>query len=553
MTRELLRAPNHDRRRSLGRLAYRWMHHFLLHGPGDVQDVSLFELPLSDELSGLVLDCYALDPDGRRLYDSAFFSRPKGTDKSGQGARFGLFEAFGPCRFAGWAEGGEVYEWMGFRHVFKRGEPLGRPVTYPFLRCMATEEGQTGNVYDNIYRNLREGPLREAFDHLDNVGLTRVYLPQGGEIRPSTASAAGKDGGKETWVDFDETHLYVLPELRRMYATVRRNMAKRKDAEPWSFETSTMYELGRDSIAERSHALGKRLYADPSLPRRFLFDHREAPHDVDLTDDAAVLAALREGYGDASYAPFDRILSEIRDPRNDLADSLRYFFNQASAAASRAFSLTRWLELVRLNEDGTPYRVAKGALIVLGFDGARHRDSTALIGTEVATGFQWPLGIWERPANVDEWSIDEAAVDAVVAEAFSTFNVWRMYADPPYWESAIARWAGRYGDKVVVEWPTNRLRQMAFCVRAYVGAVQEGDVSHDGDERFAAAIGNAVRQPLNFHDDEGKPLYVIRKERTDSPLKIDPAVAGALSWEARNDCLTAGVATDTGPPRLRWL
>src|SRR3972149_2795934 len=208
MTRELLRAPNHDRRRSLGRLAYRWMHHFLLHGPGDVQDVSLFELPLSDELSGVGLDCYALDSDGRRLYDSAFFSRPKGTDKSGQGARFGLFEAFGPCRFAGWAEGGEVYEWMGFRHVFKRGEPLGRPVTYPFLRCMATEEGQTGNVYDNIYRNLREGPLREAFDHLDNVGLTRVYLPQGGEIRPSTASAAGKDGGKETWVDFNETPLY---------------------------------------------------------------------------------------------------------------------------------------------------------------------------------------------------------------------------------------------------------------------------------------------------------------------------------------------------------
>jgi hypothetical protein len=35
-------------------------------------------------------------------------------------------------------------------------------------------------------------------------------------------------------------------------------------------------------------------------------------------------------------------------------------------------------------------------------------------------------------------------------------------------------------------------------------------------------------------------LYYIRKERSDSPHKIDLAMAGILSWEARNDGLTAG-------------
>lgn len=542
--RDRVRAPGHDRRRSLGRLAYAWMEHFLLHGPGDIQGTPLRELPLSDELVGLNLDCYALDEHGKRLYDSAFFSRPKGADKSGHAARVGLFEALGPCRFAGWAQGGEVFEQMDFRYEYAPGEPMGRPLVYPFLRCMATEEGQTGNVYDSILFNLKEGPLSEAMLKSDDAGLTRIFLPGGGEIRPSTASSAAKDGGKETWCDFDETHLYVQPELHRMYATVRRNMAKRKEAEPWSFETSTMYEVGRGSVAEKSHELAVQAKADPEHSRRFLFDHRQAPVDIDISSDEAVLAGLREAYGGADYLPFDRILSEIRDPRNEIGDSIRYFLNQARASTANAFDIDLWKSLAK-----DDYHVKPKALITLGFDGARRRDQTALVAAEVATGYQWVLGVWARPENADDdWSVDEAAVDATVAEAFRTWTVWRMYADPPYWETAIARWAGQYGDKVVIEWHTNRYRQMAFALRAYSNAMRDGEISHDGDARMAAAIANSRRHDLNFYDDDGRPLWYIEKERPMSPLKIDAAMAGCLANEARNDALAAG-AKPAGPSK----
>lgn len=90
-----VRAPGHDRSRSLGWLSVAWMEFFVVHGPGDVQGEPVTH---GDEYTGLVVDCYALDgnggkDDGRLLYDSAFFSRPKGCDKSGVGARVGLFEA----------------------------------------------------------------------------------------------------------------------------------------------------------------------------------------------------------------------------------------------------------------------------------------------------------------------------------------------------------------------------------------------------------------------------------------------------------------------------
>ena len=544
--RERVLAEGHDRNRSLGRLGVRWMEHFLLHGPGDIQGSTLREIPLSAELLGHTLDVYALDGEGKRLYDSVFYSRPKGADKSGHAARIGLFEALGPCRFAGWAQGGEVYEWMDFRYVYDAGEPMGRPVVYPFLRVMATEEGQTGNVYDSIYYNLREGPLREALKHPDDAGLTRIFLPDGAGagIYPSTASSASKDGGKETWCDFDETHLYILPELHRMYATVRRNMTKRRDAEPWSYETSTMYEVGRGSVAEKSHE-----WAGKS-PARFLFDHRQAPRDINLDDDEAVIAGLKDAYGDAaSYMPLDRILTEIRDPRNELQDSIRYFLNQAHASTSNAFDLALWESLATKD-----YTVAPKSLVTLGFDGARRRDTTALVGTEVATGYQWVLGVWARPENADaEWAVDEDDVNAVLAEAMRTFNVWRLYADPPYWETAISRWAGQYGDKVVVEWYTNSYRRMAFALRAYSNAMADGDLSHDGSVLFAQHIANARRREMSFYDDEGKPLWIIEKERTGSPLKIDIAMAGALSYQAALDAVASGALEKKKSVEVFWI
>lgn len=179
------------------------MEFFVRHGPGAIKGQPVRH---GDEYTGLIVDSYAVGDaptNNHLLYDSVFFSRPKGCDKSGLGARFGLFEGLGPCRFAGWAEGGEIYEdpWgFGFVYEYMPGEPMGRHVDSPFIRCMATESGQVGNVYKTIKYNLTEKdycPLA----HIPgiDVGLERVLLPGDGEIQVSTASAGAKDGGKETF------------------------------------------------------------------------------------------------------------------------------------------------------------------------------------------------------------------------------------------------------------------------------------------------------------------------------------------------------------------
>ncbi|MCH7792932.1 MAG: hypothetical protein IID31_11725 [Planctomycetes bacterium] len=41
-------------------------------------------------------------------------------------------------------------------------------------------------------------------------------------------------------------------------------------------------------------------------------------------------------------------------------------------------------------------------------------------------------------------------------------------------------------------------------------------------------------------DDQGERIWMISKERTDSPHKMDVTMAAILSWEARNDAVAAG-------------
>jgi hypothetical protein len=177
---------------------------------------------------------------------------------------------------------------------------------------------------------------------------------------------------------------------------------------------------------------------------------------------------------------------------------------------------------------------------VLGFDGAQFHDATAIIATHVRSGYQWCAGLWECPAGRATWQVPVAEVDAVVRAVFAEFTVWRLYADPPYWQSWIAVWQGVFGEERVIEWWTNRYSKMARAVEAFHTAITDGSVTHEGRKDIARHLGNARRQDLGQRDEQGKPLWVLQKDRPDSPQKIDAAVASVLSWEARTDAIAAG-------------
>lgn len=484
--------------RTLGPLVVDWIEANLVHGPGDVQGQ---RIELDDEQVRFVLGCYAVDDDGRRLIRRAVFSRPKGRAKSELAAMLVCAEALGPVRFRGWGHD---------------GRPLGGPITSPYIPCVATEEGQAGNVFQAAAFMLAEGAL-STMEGLD-VGLTRVFLPDGGKVLPITARATSKEGGKESFCVFDETHLFVTPELVRLHATVRRNLTKRKAAEPWSLEASTMYAPGEESVAEMSHRFAET--ATGLAARGFLFDHREAPTDFDFEDDEQLREALAVAYGAAAeWMDLDRLVAEARDPQTRESDFRRYFLNRATASDDLWILPATWRERVDLAR-----QVPDGERVVLGFDGSYNGDSTALVGCTVDNAHVFVVDAWEKPEGARDWTVPREDVKASVAKAMGRWKVLELACDPPGWHREIDEWADRYPDVLTVEFATNRRAFMAAACSRFYTAATTGGLTHDGDPRLARHLANArLRETPDG-------AYIVKDGRN-SPRKIDLAVAAIVAFE----------------------
>jgi phage terminase large subunit-like protein len=562
MPRRVIKAPGHTRKNAL-RIAVWWIEQFTVHGPGDIMGRPTV---LPDEYAKFVIDCYALDAFGRRLYDSAFLSRPKGCDKSGIAAKIALLEAFGPARFAGYAKGGETYEFLGKVYVYAPGEPMGQAVTSPVVRIMATEETQAGNVYKTIYYNLNDAaaPLFQLQAFGVQVGLNRIVIPWGGEIVRSTAGAASKDGGNETFAVFDETHLYTTPVLHEMYTTVTNNLEKRKmTAEPWFIETTTMYAPGEESVAESTYELAEAIDEGRARRARLLFDHRWGDV-VDFTNEALLKRAFEEAYGDAiEWNPVEHLLTLAYDIRRKVQTTRRYFLNAVVGSVNAWVEPEQWaarsIVLLRKTADGSfewspP---GPGDVITLGFDGSRSNDATALIGCRVRDRYLFPIKIAETPdgPEAEGYQVDRVAFDAAVSQAFNAYRVVGFYADPPLWQDYVDAWAKEYEDQLLVEastksaieWWTKADTKMAPALERLHTAILTGTVTHSADPVM-------TRHFLNAREWSRRSGTVIGKEKKNSPKKIDAAVAATLAFEAAADWLDHGrpvIQQSMVPERVR--
>jgi hypothetical protein len=556
---------------TLGWQVVDWIETMLVHGPGDIEGD---DISVDDEIALFICWLYRLHgPDhpqaGRRLVHRAVLSRPKGRAKSEHAGELVCAEALGPVRFDHWAEPGELSDWG---YEYQAGEPVGHPVRSPFIRCLATEEGQAGNTYDNVVVMLSQGAAAERFGLRigREVGLTRTFLPDGGEIRPSSSGDASKDGGLETFSVADETHLYNSDGLRRMYRTVARNTGKRKEGEPLTLDTTTAWQPGERSIAEQAAERYAHLSTEEAVTRYgVLYDHRQGDEPKRFGDDRSLIKAMRPGYGPAAeWMDFGRIVKIVRDAEDPEAEAYRYWLNRPRAAASH------WLAPGEIKAAHEDFDVTPGSPIALGFDGSENDDHTGLVGCTQA-GDLFPVGLW-TPAGEDlGWRDD---VTDAVDWCFRTFTVVRFYADPAYWSHELAAWAAKHGSPPVSEfWTSGRsVGKYGIACGAARTAIRHGDAKispaplrtpprfvangavtdgPSGTPLFVWHLENARTYKVRVRvDDTAKTedAFVVRKARKGSPLKVDGATASVLARRARDDAMKAGEFARPDYGRASW-
>jgi phage terminase large subunit-like protein len=480
---------------TLGPVVCDWIEAFLVHGPGDVQGQPI---ELDDEFRRFIYRAYEVHPRvhaqaGRRIYRRAFLSRPKGRAKSELAGELACAELLAPVRFDGWDAD---------------GNPVGRPVTSPEILCVATEEGQAGNTFDNCVYMLREGEAADAYP-LD-VGLTRVYVDGGGSIEPITAAAQSKDGGKSTFIVADETHLWTDPRLKKLHAILTRNITKRAAANGWLLETSTMYAPAAGSIAEETH----RASNSPG----FLFDHRQAPDSLDITDDDALRAALIELYGPAAeWTNIDGIIQdEFRNPTKRESDNRRYWLNQSVAADLQWLPPGAWAACGQVGLE-----IPSGEAVVFGFDGSLNGDSTAIVASTVsATPAVQVVGLWERDeGDGPDWRVPAGEVMEVLRASCGHWDVREIAADPYLWRTDLEQLADE--GLPVVEFKQSGEHMIAASQRVFE-LVSTRALTHDADPDLERHVANVVPKI----DARGVRLT---KDRKHSPRRIDLAVACAMA------------------------
>lgn len=503
----------------------------MVFGPGDLRGQPVV---LDDLWRALIYRMYEVFPQGHRLAGRRRFKRiglslRKGLAKTERAAMIAICELHpeAPVRCTGWTKG---------------GEPIGGPVTDPYIPLVAYTEEQSDELAFTAMRVILENsPLKDDFD----VGLERILRKKGdGKAVALSANPNARDGARTTFCLVDESHRMVLPRQLQAHTVMLTNIPKRKMADGWMLEVTTAFEPGAGSVAEATMEYAKAVDDGKVSDASLFYFHQQASDGHDLTTAEGRRAAILEAAGPAaSWTDVDGMEALWTAPNADVAYLERVYTNRLVKSTTQAFNVPSWQALAKLHV------VKPGALIVIGFDGAQFHDSTGIVCTEVESGYQWPAGLWECPLHGkgpdgEPWHVPAEEVDTVVRDLFATYTVWRMYADPPYWQSWVSLWIGLFGKERVIEWWTNRYRQMASALENFTTAIREEKISHAGSKDVERHIGNSRKKEIPQRDDQGKRLWIIQKERPDSPHKIDLAMASVLSWEARTDAIAAGALAE---------
>ena len=444
-----------------------------------------------------------------------------------------LIELVGPSRFS---------------HFDKvTGDPVGVAHPQAWVQVAAVSREQTRNTM-TLFPSLMSKHFITTFGIKPGAELIRA---NGGRQRLEavTSSYRALEGGRSTFVVLNETHHWIRGNNgHQMYETIDGNATKKNSR---YLAITNAYLPGEDSVGERMREAYDKIREGRAVDVGFLYDSVEAHPKTPLTAEALriVIPKIR---GDAVWLNVETIIQSVLDITLSPARSRRMWLNQIVADEDALYGPENWVPL--LVEAAT---LKPGDEIVLGFDGGKTDDATALVAIRISDRVAFVLGLWERPDGPagDGWEVNRDAVDSAVHDAFRLFTVAGFYADVALWESHIGDWAAAYGEGLIVKaegrnaiaWDMRQsLQRVTRAHERLMRSIFDGKLGHDGDLALRRHVLNARRRSNNYGVSFGK-------ESRESPRKVDLYAALMLAHEALYDLRTRGKKTKARSGRSYWM
>lgn len=455
-----------------------------------------------------------------------------------------LVELCGPCRVAGW----------------KDGQPVGGRVKNALVEIAAVNQAQTQNTSD-FFGSLATDEF--IAEYRVTFGAEITYASENAKLLNVTSNPRALQGQRVTFAIMNETHEWVAGNKgQAMYEVIKLNAEKVKGR--WLAITNA-YLPGEDSVAETHRTeyenwVQGKLTQDPRVMYDSLEAHPRAPiHPFFLR---RIIDGVR---GDSWWFPLDGAVESMLDTTVPLAKRLRMWMNRIVAGENALFAPGDY-EAVATTET-----LRRGDKIVLGFDGGKTDDSTAIVAMRLEDGLAQLIRVWEKPedaprggrtdvawqkqANVQRWEVNTEEVDEKIAEVFDYFEVVGFYADVHPWESYIDAWNRRYGESLLVKsqssnaigWDMRQsLQRSTKANEALMSSIFEGRIKIADNVNIKAHMLNAFRRENSFGVSFGK-------ESRESPRKVDIYAALMLAHECRRDYFNKAKTDDEYEPGEFWF
>lgn len=425
-----------------------------------------------------------------------------------------IVELIGPSQFSHWDE---------------NGQPVGKPHPEALVQLAAVSVEQTTNTRD-MFAGLIPDSTRREFGM--DVQREIIYARNGKvKLRVISTNFRSAEGARVTFAVLNETHHFIPSQGgHKLYETVDNNLTKMKGR---LICITNAYEPGEESVAQVIREEQEKVWVNLAEDSGWLYDSLEAHPDAPLTADWApfIVDTIR---GDAHWLDVGAIVQAILDGSKPTAGKRRMWYNQIVSSGDSLFSVSDWDGILRPGCTGTKLDLNPGDQIVLGFDGSRTDDATALVAIRVSDNLIVPLAIWENPDPSRDWQVPTWEVDSEVHLAFRMFKVLAFFADMAYWESYVDGWSDQYREQLLVK--ASGRSTVGFDMRgnkalisqtteAIVGSIVDKRLSQNGDKHLRMHALNAKRRVNSYG------LW-FDKESPESSRKIDGFTATFLAYMA---------------------
>ena len=428
-----------------------------------------------DWMNDALDDIYELDENGRRAKRTYLLGVPRKNAKSTLGAALAVY------------------------HLI-----VDRSDKSPQIISAAGDKKQARLVFDEAKRMIQSSPELDAVCQVfrDEIRCTI----NNGVYRVVSADAGLAHGLNPSTVIVDEYHVHKNANL---FTALTTGSATR--SQPLVLVITTA-GFDSESPLGKLYEYGRRVEAGEIEDTSFGFQWH-GPRDNEEFDhtDPEVWRKYNPSWeimNESEFASACRLTPE--------SEFIRYRLNGWTSAESAWFPAGAFEQ--RTDEER---KLEPNDIVVLGFDGAWRGDCSALVATRLEDMHQEVIGVWEAPLDDPHWRTPVDDVKKVIRDAFDTYTVKEMAADPYRFEQTLMELVDE--GLPVVEFTTNSLQRMIPATQAYYDAVMDGELTHDGNATLIRHVSHAVLKA----DNRGARIV---KENRASRRFIDLAVAAVISY-----------------------